>query len=326
MLDEQQKPVETSTQTSPAPETPIKTTSAKKSVSHKKLIIGFFVFAALALSAMGVTAGVYLQPPTSGFVRAVTGVLPYPAVVVDGRPVSINDYLAEYDALVNYFTLAAPGEMPSEAELESNIVDTLINKTAIQNIARSHGIVLDPVREEEFFQQVVAQSGEEAFATQLSETFGWTPEEFRARVVGSVVLATQVGEWIASDAQTQTEARSQADGALTRLQAGEDFAIVAGDTSQDFSAAQGGDIGYVTRAELPETWGPAVADLEVGAHSSVVESPEAFLIFSVTDRIAGEDEQIKLSVIVLPKKTLDEVVAEYLDSVKVWRLLGEKEA
>ena len=286
----------------------------------------FVALAVIVLLGMGITAGVYLQPPTSGFVRTVSRVLPYPAVIVDGHPVSIADFLVEYDALVSYFKMTAPESIPPESDLAVNIVDTLVNKTVIQVLAKKHGITIDPAKEQTFYDEVVAQSGEEAFAEQLKSTFGWTPEEFRARVVASVVLATQVSDWISTDAETQKEAKAQADAALARLEAGEDFAVVAGDTSQDFSAAQGGDIGYINLSELPaDTWGPTVSALEIGQHSSIVETPESLLIFKVTDRIAaGEDEQIKLSVIVIPKKTLDQVVTEYLDSVKVTRLIGKK--
>jgi len=326
---EEQKSVTPETPVAPiAPASPSVPTTppAPKRAANRPLAI-FLVLAAIVLICMGLTAGVYLQPPTSGFVRAVTKVLPYPAVIVDGHSVSLADFLVEYDALVNYFNMTAPESMPSESELSINIVDTLVNKTAIQILAKRHGITLDPAKEQTFYDEVVAQSGEEAFTEQLKTTFGWTPEEFRKRVVGSVVLATQVSEWISADAETQKEAKTQADAAFARVEAGEDFATVAGDTSQDFSAAQGGDIGYINLSELPvDSWGPAVAALEIGQHSPVVETPESFLIFKVTDRIAaGEDEQIQLSVIVIPKKTLDQVVTEYLDEVKVIRLVGKKE-
>ena len=117
--------------------------------------------------------------------------------------------------------------------------------------------------------------------------------------------------------------RAKAQGAYERLAAGEDFAVVAGDTSAAFSATTGGDVGYVKMSEVPAEWTETLAGLEIGAYSAVAEGVESFLIFQVTDRVeAGEDTEVKLSIISVPKVTLEEAVQEYLDSTRVWKLIG----
>lgn len=296
----------------------------------KRFSLKLAALVAVVVLVVAMTAFVYTRPPTDSAVRRIVSVVPYPAVVVNGQMVPMEDYLVERDALANYFAMSAtadgqPVTAPSEEELSTNILETLVNKTAIEQIAKQRGITLDEARVDSTYQEAVAPAGgEDVFADQLQQTFGWTTDQFRERVINSVVLALQVSEAIAADKDIQAEAKTKADGAAARLDAGEDFATVAGDTSEDSSAAQGGDLGYLTLADLDPAWAEAVDALEVGQHTAVLETDESYVIFGLTDRIEGGDAtKYKLSAIVVNKKTLKEVVDDYIAHAHVWKLVKQ---
>lgn len=282
------------------------------------------VLAIALLAALGLlTAQVYARPVTDGLVRSVARLLPYPALSVNGEGVTIKEFLIEYDALVSYFQDADEPPPPGD-QLEVAIADTLINKIAIRQLAQAYDVELDRAQVEQYYQDVLAgQESEEAFVQNLSDTFGWTPEEFRERIVESIVLALQMTDAVLERQERQAPRAALVQEAYGRVEAGEDFAIVAKDVHAGFDGAQS-DLGYVKASILPSTWASQVNALAEGEYTSVIELPEGYVVFKLEEKIAaGEDTQLHLLSITVPKVTLQEVVEEYLESAKVKRYVGE---
>lgn len=79
--------------------------------------------------------------------------------------------------------------------------------------------------------------------------------------------------------------RAEAEGALKRVLAGEDFAAVARELSQDGNRANGGAIGMRGMDKLPELFQQAVSGLAQGqVRGSVVESSLGFHVLKVLER------------------------------------------
>jgi len=169
---------------------------------------------------------------------------------------------------------------------------------------------------------VIAQDGEEAFAQNLLQTFGWTPEEFKTRIVESIVLALQMTDTVLGDTETQRPRAEISQIAYVRVQAGEDFATIAKDVHAGFEGIES-DLGYVKVSVIPESWASQVTALEEGQTTEVIDLPEGSAIFKLEEKIiAGEDTQLHLLSITVPKVSLEEVVKEYLTTVKVKRYVG----
>jgi parvulin-like peptidyl-prolyl isomerase len=282
--------------------------------------------AALAVALIVVVAVVisqtYVRPVTDPFVRLVSRVLPLPALKVGGKTVTINEFLIEYDALQSYFNDL--GEPPPAHQLEVAIADTLVNKIAIAHLAKTNGVALDDARVEEYFQDVVAgQESREVFEQNLIDTFGWTPEVFRKRIVESIVLALQMADAVRENDDLQAPRAQLMTDAYARILAGEDFGAVAKEAHAPFEGVQS-DLGYVQASVLPEAWADQVNALAAGQITEVIELPEGYVVFKLEEKIAaGEDTQLHLLSITIPKVTLEEVVEEYLDGVQVKRYVGE---
>jgi len=283
------------------------------------------VLVVLFVVALGVASQqVYSRPVDDAFVRSVAQVLPFPALSVNGTRVSMKEFLVEYDALTQYFADQG-SEAPPADQLEIAIADTLINKVVIRQLAEARGLAIDTARVAQYYQEVLAsQESEEAFVQDLNDTFGWTAEEFKSRIIESIVLALQMSEAVLYDQTTQQSRRDSIDAAYVRVSNGEDFALVATDIHAGFGAGLQADLGYVKLSIIPESWASAVASLSIGSMTEVLDLPEGYAIFKAEDRIvAAEDTEVHLLSITVPKMTLEEMVKDYLETAKVKRYVGE---
>jgi peptidyl-prolyl cis-trans isomerase D len=89
------------------------------------------------------------------------------------------------------------------------------------------------------------------------------------------------------DEKQKAEARAAIDKVAERLKAGEDFAEVAKEESEDGSAASGGDLGRFGRGAMVKPFEEVAFDLAVGSTSDVVETQFGYHIIKVYSHEEG---------------------------------------
>lgn len=304
--------------------TKIKNSKKKEGIFASKtnrLLIG--IIGIIAIVGI-VTQQVYARPVTSGFVRTVSKIVPFPAIKVGDTTVTMREFLGEYDAIVTYFGTLEGQEVPPEMQLESAIADTLKNKVAIRTLAQEQGISINQELVEQYYQEIlIEQESEEVFEQELQETFGWTVEDFKEHIIESIVMALQMSDAILSDEERQSDRAQLLEDSHTRLQAGELFEEVARDVHDQFALPLQSDLGFVSiDAFEGQVWAEAVLALEEGDYTDPIHLPEAYAIFKLEERTTGEEEQLHLLTITVPKITLENVVDDYLESVEVVQYVG----
>lgn len=113
---------------------------------------------------------------------------------------------------------------------------------------------------------------------------------------------------------------------LVRIQAGESFADLAREHSEDGSAAQGGDMGWFGRGEMVAAFEDAAFALEPGEVSEPVRTPFGWHVIQVADRRENsveplEDVAPEIRVILAEEKALDRL-PESLDQALEQVLIG----
>ncbi len=265
----------------------------------------FFVLLILIGCLVVLTVFVYRLPPGNPFTRAVASVIPYPAVMVNGSMITMEAYVNEQDALMQYLNTTGFDQKPSPDAIRQTILDALVNKAAIAALAFDAGVKIDQDRVEQYYQDVVrSQESKEAFAKELSETFGWSTDDFKERIIKSIVLALQMSEYVLSNADLQKEARAQIEAARTQLEQGDESVLKE-------------DLGYQTVSSLPALWA-STSSLPIGGRTEIIESDDGLVILQVVDRIETTYEtQLHLMAAMVPKKTLENLVDAYLASAKI---------
>ena len=291
--------------------------NARNSLVALGIIVGVFAI---------MTSFVYRQDPTDSSVRKIIGVIPYPAAVIGNHVVTLKEYLGERDALQTYFRSSAAqsgSAVPEESAIERNIMDTISHKIVVDEMAGAANVAVDDAKVDELYASAMGGADPAVFAEQVNTMFGWTVDEFRTRVLKPVVLAAQMEDSISADAGRQAARLAKIQAAYDRVAAGEDFATVATEASEHASSATGGDVGEVAASDIPDEWKGAIAALAVGEYSKPIEGTSEYMIFKVTARTGKDaDEKVTLSLISVPKVTLEEVVQEYLATHRNWRLIG----
>lgn len=242
-----------------------------------------------------------------------------PVLRVNGQ--AITD--AEYELTRNAMAAQMGAEEASPDNIARSALDQLIARVLLVQAAKEAGIKApDGAVDEEMKQQVAAMGGQEAFASAvagagLTEADVRQAQEDRMIMLGLVETVLlprievtreaarafwsqnpdefrhpeQIRLWMmlvdadeGSPEGARAGARAKAEAARQRVLAGEDFATVARDVSDDPSRERGGLIGWVRQGLLlPELEEPVFA-LAAGGVSQVLQSRRGYHLFRVEER------------------------------------------
>lgn len=137
-----------------------------------------------------------------------------------------------------------------------------------------------------------------SYLTVLSDQAGVSEAEYRA-IVRARLLADEVRQYFADQVPTegeqsnlshiQVDTQEEAQAVFDRLEAGEDFALVASEVSSDtLTAANGGELGWLVEGELEPVFGPifgrAAFSLSPGEYSQPISSALGWHIVKVNAR------------------------------------------
>jgi peptidyl-prolyl cis-trans isomerase C len=87
-----------------------------------------------------------------------------------------------------------------------------------------------------------------------------------------------------ADEETKKKARAKIEDILKRVRAGEDFAKLASENSDDGSKAQGGDLGFFKRGQMVGPFDQAAFALEPGEVSDIVTTQFGYHIIKLIER------------------------------------------
>ena len=122
---------------------------------------------------------------------------------------------------------------------------------------------------------------------QVQDFYDKNPDQFKQseRVRASHILISVPEN---ADAAAKAQAKTKAEQVLKELKAGQDFAALAKQHSQDpGSAVNGGDLGFFEQGQMVGPFNDAAFTLQPGATSDLVETPFGYHIIRVAEKQAA---------------------------------------
>jgi len=300
---------------------------AEKSVQKKsglklknpKLIAGA-VLAVVVLFIGVMSVGVYAFNWEDQFTNQVTKVLPFPAAIVNGRVVFYHTYLEQLSIIEKYQAEFKKTDFKSDegkkilAQSRKDTMERLVEDTLVSaEAARLKVTVSNKELTDSFNQLVTSNGGETSFASVLKQYYGLTPAEFKEEIYKSRLLRQKVAEKFASDESVNADAKAKAEEVLAKVKAGEDFATLAKQYSQDTTASAGGDLGFFAKGKMVPEFETAAFALKAGEVSGLVKTVYGYHIIKVTE-VKGDE--IKASHILIKTKDFNTWVVDAVKDAK----------
>ena len=236
------------------------------------------------------------------------------AAVVNGVKIPIDTVQQRFESVERdpqlAQQLAADEDGSFKARVQARLLSQMIQAELLSQAAEDLGIEIteDDIQAER--ENIIEQvGGEEAFE-QIIEENGLTEDDVRSQI-RDLIVERKVEESLGGDIEvTQADVRAfyeenratrfdrvrashilvqtkeEADAALARARAGEDFAALAQELSQDpGSAQQGGDLGEFTRGRLVPEFEEAAFSANVGDLVGPIQTEFGWHVIKVTGRV-----------------------------------------
>jgi peptidyl-prolyl cis-trans isomerase SurA len=118
-----------------------------------------------------------------------------------------------------------------------------------------------------------------------------------------------------SSYKNQKAAQDTADRALRDIRQGESFADVARRVSDDPSAQNGGELGYIGADQLAEPLRSTARALQIGTVSNVIKTPNGFMIVKLIDMKSSESNEFQK---VKEELRREMATKEYQKQIFIW--------
>jgi len=319
---EETKPTEIKSESTEAPK-PIKNNIKSKNLL-KYILFGLLGLIIVFLTTFAVL--IYGTKNESPVVITVGKVLPYPATVVGGKVVLMHDYYEQLEILKNYYASFKNVDFKTEEgkkqleEIRQEVITRLQEDAIVAIEAKKLGVAVSKDDLDNSFNELVkSNGGTKSFSEILNKFYGLTADEFKEVIYKPRVLREKLAEKINEEESVTGAAKAKSDEVYAKVKAGEDFAALAKQYSQDTgSAANGGDLGFFGKGKMVPAFEEAAFKLEPGSYSEPIRTVYGYHIIKVTDK---KGDEIRASHILIKVRDfnewLEEKKAEY-EKAKSW--------
>lgn len=194
--------------------------------------------------------------------------------------ITVEEFKRRLDALKE----VAPEYDITSSETKQLVLDELVNQQILVIGAEKSGVAdQKDIREavDEFRRTLIVRE----VARKLTENISVTQEEARAFYEENKDAMVGPAQWHVREIVIST--KEKATEVLTEILKGIDFKEMAKQHSLGKTAAQGGDLGFITKEPFPQM-GNALLALEVGDVSSVFKGPDGYYIVKLEEKKGGE--------------------------------------
>lgn len=262
----------------------------------------------------------------------VAKIIPFPAAMVNFRPVSIAEYrLRGVDFTKKFYTQNRGADYLNTEEGKAKFIqkkrdflDILIEEEFVKEYAGSHRLRVNSAELEDSYKKLVAENGgQAAFEKSLREDYSWTTAYFKK--ILEVNLLRQKIEAALCDIDS-TEAKNKATEIKDRIIAGEKFEDLARESADPGTAAVGGRLPNFSEDGLTEDnelIDKAIVEFANRAKPGEIDVVKTCSGYSVVRLDEKEDNQRTVSHILTKIRSYEDLLSEFREHSKISILLPE---
>lgn len=269
--------------------------------------------------------GIYKFSWGDNFTLGVTKVVPFPASKVGNSFVTYHNYLDNLNIMKKYQTEFKKVDFKSEdgkkllTSIKKDTIDRLNEDVLAREEAKKLGVKLTSKEINDSYNDLIkSNGGDKSFAEVLKKYYGLTINEFKKDIYVDRLLRQKVSEKFASDESVNADSKKKAEEVLAKVKAGEDFANLAKQYSQDSTASNGGDLGLFSKGKMVPEFEKAAFALKEGETSELVKTVYGYHIIKVTE-VKGE--QIRASHILIKTKDFAAWLEETKKAAKITKFV-----
>lgn len=294
-----------------------------KSLFAKGIVSGI-VGIVVIIIVVGVIAA-YRAPDSTPVFPAILSAIHAPAATVDGTVISWHDVKTDSDALALYLSKAG-SKADAPDVFRARVLHRQMLTVAAEKYAAEQGVVVTTDQLDKELESIAqASGGKDKVESDIKANFGWTYEQYRDRVVKSMMILQELQKKLADDQEFNAPARAKIEAALAEVKAGKkDFGTIAKEVSEDSSAAQGGDLGYLKKGDTVAPFDKALFSMKKGEVSDIVQTEFGFHIIKIEDikkDAKGQVVQVRAQHILIKYPSVVAKIQDWLDHASVHQFM-----
>ncbi len=284
---------------------------------RRAVVISSIIFiVALVMFLSYTAASLYKFQSTSGFMYAVTKVIPFPVAKAGSSWVSYNSYLFELKHYMHYYASQQGVDFSSESgkqqlnNYKKQALDQVITAAYVKQLAAQNGVKVSSRAVNDQVALVRSQNrlgtSQHEFNEVLNEFWGWNQSDFKRELKQEMLAQAVV-------AKLDTATNARAADALSKLNSGTDFATLASQVSQDTATKTNGGqyAGSIdaNNASLPPKVLAALLKMKPGETSAVINTGYSLEIVKVNSVQDGKIQASHIEFVYKP-------IGKFLASIK----------
>lgn len=288
-------------------------------------IIGAAVALVLFVGLVGYL--VYGAKNETKVIKNINRIVVLPAGIVDGGYITVYSYLDQLDILKNYYKEFKKTDFNSEdgkkklSEIRNEVINRLAEDAIVATEAGKMKVSLSQKDVNTEYDRLIASNGgQKNFSDILKRYYGLTLDEFKNKIFSPRLLRQKLTEKINNEESETGAAKKKAEDLYNKAKAGEDFAKLATENSQDpSSAVNGGDLGFFGKGKMVPEFEKAAFDAKAGDIVGPVKTVYGYHIIKVVEK---KGDQVKASHILIKTRDFNEWLAEKKNELKKKKILG----
>lgn len=296
-------------------------------IMNNKLYLVIATVVLLAVLMLGVfTVGIYKFGWKDDTTLEFARVIPYPALFVNGTPVSYakyQDYQKAYSTYITEFYIKGEKKIDVNsdeakkilADAKGRVKDILVKNAIVEKEIKNRKIKYTQKEIDDSFKDFVKRTGGDTeVKNNLKQYYGLTTEKFKSEFYIDTFLNGKLQNAIQNDKSLNADAEKKANEVLAKVKKGEDFAALAKQYSEDTTASKGGDLGFVKKGQLVPEFEDALWKLQVGQTSGLVKTVYGYHIIKL---VAVNGEERQASHILIKTRDFDTWMADQVKKAKI---------